>query len=97
MKRYIFFIIIRQLAFSAFAQDNHPAFCNFRSEKIAPLSYQIKLHDTLKEPYHIYHQASACGIELPAAFFFDQKENVEFVVEMRERGDEQKDEAQLSF
>lgn len=97
MKRYIFIIIICQLAFSAFAQDNHPVSWNFSSEKIAPLTYQIKLHATVKEPYHIYPQGSAGGMGMPTEFLFDQNDNVEFVGEMQEKGDEQKDGAHLSY
>jgi len=97
MKRYIFFIIICQFAFSAFAQDNHPVSWNFSSKKTGPLTYQIKLHATVKEPYHIYPQGAAGGMGMPTEFLFDQNDNVEFVGEMQERGDEQKDEAHLSY
>ena len=96
MKRFIFFIIICQLAFSAFAQDNHPVSWKFSSEKVAPLTYQIKLHATVKEPYHIYPQGVAGGMGMPTEFLFDQNDNVEFIGEMQERGDEQKEGEHLS-
>ncbi|MBB6240325.1 thiol-disulfide isomerase/thioredoxin [Pedobacter sp. AK013] len=97
MKRYIFSIIICQLAFSAFAQNNHPVSWSFSSKQVAPLTYQIKLHATIKEPYHIYPQGSAGSMGMPTEFLFDQNDNVEFVGEMQEKGDEQKDEAHLSY
>lgn len=85
------------MAFSAFAQDNHPVSWKFSSEKIAPLTYQIKLHATVKEPYHIYPQGAAGGMGMPTEFLFGQNDNVEFVGEMQERGEEQKDEERLSY
>ncbi|MFA4869559.1 MAG: TlpA disulfide reductase family protein [Pedobacter sp.] len=97
MKRFIFFIIIFQAAFSALAQNNHPVSWKFSSEKIAPLTYQIKLHATVQEPYHIYPQGSAGGMGMPTEFLFDQDDNVEFVGEMKERGEEQKDGGSLAY
>ena len=97
MKRYILFIIICQMTFSVFAQDNHPVSWKFSSEQIAPLTYQIKLHATVKEPYHIYPQGAAGGMGMPTEFIFDDNENVEFVGEMQERGEEQKDEQRLPY
>ena len=97
MKRYILFIIICQMAFSAFSQDNHPVSWKFSSEKVAPLTYQIKLHATVKEPYHIYPQGAAGGMGMPTEFLFDQNENVEFIGDMEERGEERKDGERLSY
>lgn len=97
MKRFFFFIIMCQVAFSAFAQDNHPVSWKFSSEQIARLTYQIKLHATVKEPYHIYPQGAAGGMGMPTEFLFDQNDNVEFVGEMEERGEEQKNEERLSY
>jgi len=85
------------MAFSVFAQDNHPVSWKFSTEKVAPLTYQIKLHATVKEPYHIYPQGAAGGMGMPTEFLFDQNENVEFVGEMEEKGEEQKDGAHLSY
>ncbi|SDH36382.1 Peroxiredoxin [Pedobacter terrae] len=97
MKRYILLIMIYQMAFSAFAQDSHPVSWEISSEKVAPLTYQIKLHATVKEPYHIYPQGAAGGMGMPTEFLFDPNENVEFVGEMEEKGEEQKDEERLSY
>ncbi|WP_316817637.1 TlpA disulfide reductase family protein [Pedobacter nyackensis] len=97
MKRFIFFIIICQMAFSVFAQNNHPVSWKFSSEKIAPLTYQIKLHATVQEPYHIYPQGAAGGMGMPTEFLFDQDDNVEFVGEMKEKGEEQKGEESLAY
>lgn len=85
------------MAFSVFAQDNHPVSWKFSTEKVAPLTYQIKLHATVKEPYHIYPQGAAGGMGMPTEFLFDQNENVEFVGEMEEKGEEQKDGEHLSY
>ena len=85
------------MAFSVFAQDNHPVSWKFSTEKVAPLTYQIKLHATVKEPYHIYPQGGAGGMGMPTEFLFDQNENVEFVGEMEEKGEEQKDGEHLSY
>ena len=85
------------MAFSAFAQDNHPVSWKIISEKIAPLTYQIKLHATVKEPYHIYPQGAAGGMGMPTEFLFDPNENIEFVGEMEEKGEEQKDGERLSY
>ena len=97
MKRYILLIMICQMAFSAFAQDNHPVSWKFSSEKVAPLTYRIKLHASVKAPYHIYPQGAAGGMGMPTEFLFDPNENVEFVGEMEERGEEQKDGERLSY
>lgn len=85
------------MAFSVFAQDNHPVSWKFSTEKVAPLTYQIKLHASVKEPYHIYPQGVAGGMGMPTEFLFDQNENVEFVGEMEEKGEEQKDGEHLSY
>ena len=85
------------MAFSVFAQDNHPVSWKFSTEKVAPLTYQIKLHATVIEPYHIYPQGAAGGMGMPTEFLFDQNENVEFVGEMEEKGEEQKDGEHLSY
>lgn len=97
MKRYILLIAICQMAFSAFAQDNHPVSWKFSSEKIAPLTYEIKLHATVKEPYHIYPQGAAGGMGMPTEFLFDANENVAFVGKLEEKGEEQKDGERLSY
>lgn len=97
MKRFIFFIIIFQAAFSALAQNNHPVSWKFSSEKIAPLTYQIKLQATVQQPYHIYPQGAAGGMGMPTEFLFDQDDNVEFVGEMKERGEDQKGEESLAY
>lgn len=97
MKRFIFFMVICQVAFSALAQNIHPVSWKFSSEKIAPLTYQIKLHAAVQEPYHIYPQGAAGGMGMPTEFLFDQDENVEFVGEMNEKGEEQKDGESLAY
>lgn len=97
MKRIIFFIIIYQVVISAFAQNNHPVSWTFSSEKIAPLTYQIKLHASVQEPYHIYPQGAAGGMGMPTEFLFTGDDNVEFIGEMKERGDEQKGEESLAY
>ncbi|QJB36984.1 TlpA family protein disulfide reductase [Chitinophaga oryzae] len=97
MKRLLFFIIIFLAAISTFAQENHPVSWKFSSTKIAPLTYQIKLHASVREPYHIYPQGSAGGMGMPTEFLFDEDNHVEFVGEMEEKGDEQKGTESLTY
>jgi thiol-disulfide isomerase/thioredoxin len=97
MKRFICFMIMCQLAFSAFAQNNHPVSWKFSAELVAPLTYQIKLHAVVQEPYHIYPQGAAGGMGMPTEFLFDQDDNVEFVGEMKEKGAEQSGEERLAY
>lgn len=97
MKRFIFFIVFCQVAFSALAQNVHPVSWKFSSEKIAPLTYQIKLHATVQEPYHIYPQGAAGGMGMPTEFLFDEDDNLEFVGDMNEKGEEQKDGRSLAY
>ena len=97
MRRFIFFIIICQVAVAALAQNTHPVSWKFSSQKIAPLTYQIKLQSTVQEPYHIYPQGAAGGMGMPTEFLFDEDVNVEFVGEMEEKGEEQKGEERLAY
>lgn len=97
MKRLVFFIIAFTVVISAFAQENHPVSWKFSSTKIAPLTYQIKLHATVHEPYHIYPQGSAGGMGMPTEFLFDEDDHVEFIGEMEEKGDEQKGMESLTY
>ncbi|SKA30508.1 Thiol-disulfide isomerase or thioredoxin [Chitinophaga eiseniae] len=97
MRRLLSFIIISLVAISTFAQENHPVSWKFSSTKIAPLTYQIKLHATVQEPYHIYPQGSAGGMGMPTEFLFDEDDHVEFVGEMEEKGDEQQGMESLTY
>lgn len=97
MKRLVFFIIAFMVVISTFAQENHPVSWKFSSKKIAPLTYQIKLHATVQEPYHIYPQGSAGGMGMPTEFLFDEDDHVEFIGEMEEKGDEQKGKESLIY
>lgn len=97
MKRLLFFIIVFLLAISTFAQDNHPVSWKCSSRKIGPFTYQIKLHATVQAPYHIYPQGSAGSMGMPTEFLFDEDDQVEFVGEMEEQGDEQKGMESLAY
>ncbi|MCD0489183.1 TlpA family protein disulfide reductase [Pedobacter sp. MC2016-14] len=78
------------MAMLSFAQASHPVSWQFSSEKIAPLTYKIKLQASVKEPYHIYpQQASGAGLGMPTEILFKEDSNVEFIGEMAEKGLEQ--------
>jgi len=86
------------LTFLSVAQGKHPVSWQFSSERIAPLTYKLKIEATVKEPYHIYPQASAnSGLGKPTEILFDENPNVEFVGEMEEKGIEQTGDADLAF
>ncbi|SDK65331.1 Disulphide bond corrector protein DsbC [Pedobacter sp. ok626] len=97
MKRIILLIILVQTTVASFAQNNHPVSWKLSSELIAPLTYQIKLHAVVKAPYHIYPQGAAGGMGMPTEFLFVQDDNVEFVGEMTEKGEEQKEGESLAY
>jgi thiol-disulfide isomerase/thioredoxin len=97
MKRIILLIILVQTTVASFAQNSHPVSWKFSSERVAPLTYQIKLHAAVQEPYHIYPQGAAGGMGMPTEFLFDQDDNVEFVGEMKEKGEEQKEGQSLAY
>lgn len=97
MKRFVFFIIIFLVAKSSFSQESHPVSWNFSSKKIAPLTYQVKLHATVQEPYHIYPQGAAGGMGMPTEILFKEDDNVEYVGEPQEHGDEQKNGESLAY
>lgn len=97
MKRIILLIILVLTTVATFAQNTHPVSWKFSSELIAPLTYQIKLHAAVKAPYHIYPQGAAGGMGMPTEFLFVQDENVEFVGEMKEKGEEQKEGESLAY
>jgi thiol-disulfide isomerase/thioredoxin len=98
MKRIILLIVLNAIAFLGFAQDNHPVSWKFSSEKIAPLTYKLKLEATVQEPYHIYPQeASGGGMGMPTEFIFVEDPNVEFVGTMEEKGVEQKGDDPVAY
>lgn len=97
MKRFILFMIIGQITSLCFAQNVHPVSWKFTAEKTAALTYQIKLQATVQEPYHIYPQGAAGGMGMPTEFLFDQNDNVEFVGEMKEKGEGQKAGENLAY
>lgn len=98
MKRFVILVLMLQMmVYLAFAQNVHPVSWKFSAEKIGDLTYQVKLHATVAEPYHIYPQGASGGMGMPTEFLFDQDDNVEFVGEMRENGDEQQGEENLAY
>lgn len=97
MKRFILFMIICQITSLCFAQNVHPVSWKFTTEKMAPLTYQIKLQATVQEPYHIYPQGAAGGMGMPTEFLFKEDDNVEFLGEMKEKGQEQKAGESLAY
>lgn len=89
MKQIVLLITLHAIAFWGFAQDSHPVSWKFDSEKIAPLTYKVQLHATVKAPYHIYPlQSAGGGLGMPTEIVFTEDDNVELVGEIAEKGDE---------
>lgn len=93
MRRILLFIMLSTLTCLAFAQDIHPVSWKFSSQKIAPLTYEIKFIATVQEPFHIYPQSSEGGLGMPTEFIFHDNDNLELIGSVGEQGlDKNKDE-----
>lgn len=79
------------MIFSGFAQQNHPVSWKLSSEKIAPLTYQVKIEASVEAPFHIYPQlASGGGMGMPTEFLFAANANIDAVGDVAEKGLEDK-------
>ncbi|WP_256003514.1 TlpA family protein disulfide reductase [Pedobacter deserti] len=97
MKKLSLFIFFLFLMLSAGAQDQHPVSWEFSAERTAPLTYLVKLHASVKAPYHIYPQESFGGMGLPTEIIFEAHDNVELQGDILEKGDEQQDGQTLAY
>lgn len=91
MKQLALLIFLICPGLSVTAQNEHPVSWQFSTEQIAPLTYRIKLHATVRQPYHIYPQEAAGGMGQPTEIIFEAHNNVEYTGEILEKGDEHKD------
>ncbi|MFD2556685.1 redoxin domain-containing protein [Sphingobacterium tabacisoli] len=87
MVKYTLIILLNFLALHGFSQKNHPVSWKIDSVEIAPLTYKVQLHATVKAPYHIYPQnSSGGGLGMPTEITFADDPNVEFVGKVEEKG-----------
>ncbi len=92
MKRITLLLIISMVALIGFAQDNHPVSWKIDTVKIAPLTYELKITATVKEPWHVYTQnASNAGLAMPTQIIFEKNNNVELIGTTREKGIDQEE------
>lgn len=98
MKRIILLLIMSVTAFLGFAQDNHPVSWKIDTVEIGPLTYELKMKATVKEPWHIYtQQASKAGLAMPTQIIFEENSNVELIGATREKGIDQENGQSTSY
>lgn len=91
MKRIILLLILSLTAFLGSAQNSHPVSWKIDTVKIGPLTYELKMKATVKEPWHIYTQdASKAGLAMPTRIIFEENSNVELIGATKEKGTEKK-------
>ncbi len=87
MKRIIFLLIMSVTAFWGFSQNNQMVSWKIDTVKTGPLTYDLKMEATVKEPWHIYtQQASNAGLAMPTQISFKENSNIELIDGTKERG-----------
>ncbi len=87
MKRILLLVLIVLTAFVGIAQNNQIVSWKIDTLKTGPLTYDLKMVATVKEPWHIYtQQASNAGLAMPTQISFEENSNIELIDETKEKG-----------
>lgn len=92
MKRIVLLLLLNLMSLFGFAQKSGPVSWQIDTVKIAPLTYELRMKATVKEPWHIYTQkASNAGLAMPTQIIFDPNSIIELIGTTTEKGEEQQD------
>ncbi len=87
MKRILLLVLIVMTAFLGIAQNNQIVSWEIDTLKTGPLTYDLKMVATVKEPWHIYtQQASNAGLAMPTQISFEENSNIELIDATKEKG-----------
>ncbi len=87
MKKGILIVLFCSMAFMGFSQNNPMVSWKIDTVKTGPLTYDLKMEATVKEPWHIYtQQASNAGLAMPTQIKFKENSNIELIDKTKERG-----------
>mgnify|MGYP000936401842 CR=1 FL=1 len=92
MKRLFLILLASTLVICGFAQNNNPVSWKVNKKKTGPMTYELRIKATIKEPWYIYPLDEA-GIAMPTEITFADNNNARLIGEIvvKHKDSEQKE------